>query len=313
MTFFLSTAVVLLIFLNGATDASNAIASAVSSRALTMRQAALLSAALNVAGGALSGVLFTRVGESVAGTADFGSFGEAGALSCLLSAVIFTALAWVFRLPTSESHALLSALAGVSAATGGGGIWSAIAPLAVWMTVCTAGGFAAGLVVARFFRRKSSAVRVRRMQIVSAALFSFFHGAQDLPKFLALLMAAGTVSVRPPFSVWAASALVMGIGTLLGGRRMTEAVGCDLASLTPKGALASDLAAAGTLCVLSIAGVPASTTHAKTAAVAGTSLLSPGCRLYRRQFFRFLIAWLFTFPVCAALGFGCVRVLACFF
>ncbi len=295
-----------LIFLNGATDASNAIASAVTSGTLTMRRAALLAALGNAVGGLCALFLFGGIGRAVEKTADFGAFGTVGVLACLAATVIFTATAWLLRLPTSESHALLAAVAGVRAAIGGGGILQALAPAAGWMTLCTLGGFAAGAVLARGGKRALSDRTVRRLQIVSAGAASFFHGVQDLPKFLALLAAAG-VADSP--AVWICAAAVMGAGTLLGGRRMTEAVGAELASLTPRGALASDFAAAGTLLVLSVCGIPASTTHAKTAAVAGAALRADGCRLHRRQLARFALAWLLTFPLCAALGCVCTRIL----
>ena len=301
MPIFLLIAVSALIFLNGATDASNAIASAVTSGALSMRRASLLAAVGNALGGIAAAVLFRGIGASVAEMADFGAFGTTGVLASLFATVSFTAIAWLVRLPTSESHALLAAAAGVRAVLGEGSAFSALAPAVLWMTMCTFGGFAAGLLFARCVPRSLSARSTRRLQILCAFAASFAHGVQDLPKFLALLAVAGAV---PSPLLWAFAVAVLSVGTLLGGRRMTEAVGAELASLTPCGALASDFAAAGTLLLLSACGVPASTTHAKTAAVAGASLRADGCRLHRRQLVRFLAAWLLTFPLCAA--WGCV-------
>ncbi len=296
----------MLVFLNGATDASGAIAAAVSSGTLSMRRASILAAVGNALGGALAAVLFTGIGNAVADLADFGAFGKTGVFAVLLSTVLFTAFAWMLHLPTSESHALLAAAAGVHAALGEGGIGEALLPAVCWMTLCTAGGFIAGGAFARLLPRRLSDFAVRRLQIAAAFAASFFHGVQDLPKFLALLIAAG---VSPSPFVWIAGVAVMSIGTLLGGKRMTEAVGAELADLTPRGALASDFAAAGTLFLLSVCGIPASTTHAKTAAVAGAGVRAEGCSLHRDQLCRFLAAWLLTFPLCAALGYGCARLL----
>ena len=83
---------------------------------------------------------------------------------------------------------------------------------------------------------------------------------------------------------------------------MTEAVGEKLAVLRERNALASDFAGAASLLLLSLLGVPASTTHARNAAAAGCALLSPDCRLRKKQFLRFTAVWILTFPVCAALG-----------
>lgn len=304
MSAFVLLAVTALIFLNGATDASGAIASAVSSGAISMRRAALLAACGNAVGGVSAALLFDGVGEAVADAADFGAFGAAGVLACLAATVIFTAAAWALHLPTSESHALLAAAAGVRAATAEGGVLTALAPAAWWMTLCTVGGLGMGFLFIRCVPRKMSDSAVRRLQILSAFAASFLHGVQDLPKFVALLAVAG-FSNSP--ALWCAAVAVLSLGTLLGGKRMTEAVGTELAALTPRGALASDFGAAGALLVLSVWGIPASTTHAKTAAVAGAALGGDGCALYRRQFCRFLFVWLLTFPICAALGYDAAR------
>lgn len=304
MPVFVLLAVAALIFLNGATDASGAIASAVSSGAISMRRAALLAACGNAVGGISAALVFSGVGDAVADAADFGAFGAAGVLACLAATVVFTAAAWMLHLPTSESHALLAAAAGVRAATAGDGIPAALAPAALWMALCTLGGFALGILLPRCMPKKLSDLSVRRLQIASAFAASYLHGVQDLPKFLALLSVAG-FSHSP--TLWCAAVTVIALGTLLGGRRMTEAVGAELAALTPRGALASDFGAAGTLFILSACGMPASTTHAKTAAVAGAALSANGCALHRRQFCRFLLVWLLTFPLCAALGYACAR------
>lgn len=307
MRFFLILAVTLLVFLNGATDACNAIASAVSARSLTLRGGAILAAVCNLAGGLLASVLFVGVGKAVAGAVDFGAFPAAGALACLGGAVLFTALMWCLRLPTSESHALLSSAAGVTVALGEKAS-AAILPAVLWMTVCTLGGFLSGVLLPRLIPRRLPPRWTARLQIVTAAGASFFHGVQDLPKFLAILAAAAQTELSGGFGVWVLAALVLGLGTLLGGRRMTEAVGSDLAKLTPTAALSSDLAAAFTLSVLSTLGIPSSTTHAKTAAVVGAAVSGRECALHRRQAGRLALGWILTFPLCALIGFLLARL-----
>ena len=306
MRFFLVLAVTLLIFLNGATDACNAIAAAVSARSLSLRRGAILAAVCNLAGGLLASVLFSGVGASVAGTVDFGGFPTSGALACLFGSVIFTSLAWCLRLPTSESHALLAAAAGVTAAMGKAAD-AAIAPAVLWMSVCALGGLIMGAILPRLLPRVFSPRWTARLQIVTAASVSFFHGVQDLPKFLAILAAAGQAEVCG-FWAWVLAATVLGLGTLLGGRRMTEAVGSELAVLTPAAALSADLSAAAVLAILSIFGIPASTTHVKTAAVIGSAVSGRDCRLHRRQAGRLALGWILTFPLCFGIGFLLARL-----
>lgn len=300
MSFALILAVVLLIFLNGATDASNAIAASVSSGALTMRQAALLAAVCNAAGGIAGGLFFTEIRSAVTDSTDFGAHAEIGALAALGATVIFTFFAWLYRLPTSESHALLAASAGASILLSGNENPALLLlPPLFWMTVCAAAGFCAGMLCGRTFPRSLSPRAVRRLQILCAAASSFLHGLQDLAKFLALLASAGASSHAALLPL---AATVMGLGTLCGGRRMTEAVGEELAELDARTALATDLGCAAALSLLSLAGLPASTTHARTASAAGGALISPGCRLHKTQMYRFAAAWVLTFPLCAALA-----------
>lgn len=300
------TAILCLIFLNGATDAANAIAAAVASGALSMRRAALLSAMCNTAGGIFGAAAFPGIASSVLHRADFGAHGECGVLASLLAAVLFTLLAWICRMPTSESHALLASAAGASLILGSQNrLTGSLAPAACWMLLCVFAGFAAGLLFSRV--PASSPRALRRMQILSAGAASFLHGAQDLAKFLALAAASG-IPAHP--ALLPAAAAVMGLGTVCGGQRMTDAVGQELAKLDNRAALASDLASAAALAGLSLFGIPASTTHAKTAAVAGCALASPSCRLRSRPLLRFGAAWLLTFPACAALGAALARLLS---
>jgi len=300
MSFLLILTVVLLIFLNGATDASNAIASSVSSGALSMRQASVLASVCNTAGGIAGMLFFGEIRQSVTENADFGAYGEIGVLASVGAAVLFTFLAWLWRLPTSESHALLAACAGASVVLGDTvhAAWLVGRPL-LWMTVCAAGGALAGTLLGRIIPRCWGRKAVRRMQIFCAAGGSFLHGVQDLAKFLALLGIVGN-GAHPLILGMAAG--VMGLGTLFGGRRMTEAVGENLASMDSRSALAADLGTALALFCLSAAGIPSSTTHVRTCAAAGGAAVSPGCRLYGKRLIRFAAAWLATFPICMALA-----------
>ena len=310
MHFLLTLAIVVLIFLNGATDASNAIAASVSSGALRMRQAAILSALSNMAGGIIGGICLDGIAESVMDSADFGPRGEIGVFATLTASVIFTFCAWIFCLPTSESHALLASAAGASVILGESiSPAQTLLPAVCWMAFCTVSGFLAGIAFGRFFPHIHSPRTVRMLQILCAAAASFLHGAQDLVKFTALLYAAG--GKTHPLLLPAAAA-VMGLGTLCGGRRMTEAAGNCLASLDSRTALATDLASAASLAILSLLGIPSSTTHARTAAAAGGALVSRTCRLHSGPFFRFAAAWILTFPVCAVLSVLLCKLLVLF-
>ena len=303
------TAVFLLVFLNGATDACTSISTAVASRALSMKRAAILCALCNGVGGILGTLLFGGIGDAVVSASDFGTAGEAGVLATLLASALFAAAAWAIALPTSESHGILAAAAGASAALGGSdSMIQALLPALLWMSLCILAGALAGTVLPRLIPSSMRAVSIRRWQILSAALSSFLHGVQDLSKFCALLSLMDGGIAGHPVTVLAA-ALLMGLGALCGGRRMTDAVGEDLALLPPKAALGADLACDSALLFLSLVGIPASTTHTKTAAVAACAATDKTCRIRKKQFFRCVGAWILTFPACGWLGYFFARLI----
>jgi len=180
MEFAFVCAVVILIFLNGATDAAGAVATAVSSGALSMGRAAVLSAVLNVAGGVFGASLFPRVGDAVLRGADFGGWGLLGGVAALGAAVLFTFAAWILHLPTSESHALLAAQAGAAAVLGGGGDFRGLFSVFLFMSASGAAGFIAGFLLPRAIPSRADGTAVRLLQVLCAAAASFLHGAQDL-------------------------------------------------------------------------------------------------------------------------------------
>ena len=306
MQFAIAAAIFLLIFLNGATDACGSIATAVCSGAIPMKRAAILCGVFNGIGGLCGVWIFGKIGESVLSAWDFGAAGEIGVLASLTATVLFAAIAWIIALPTSESHALLASAAGTFAAlSGNGSVITSLLPAILWMSLCVLAGAVAGTVLPRFIPMKLRPITVRRWQILSAAASSFLHGIQDLSKFCAFLALAGVPSRRPALILLTAA--IMGIGSLCGGRRMTDAVGENLADLRPHAALSADIACDAALIFLSIFGIPASTTHTKTAAVAAVAAIAPDCRIHKKQFLRCIAAWVITFPACAALGYFLAR------
>ena len=302
MEFAIAVVIFLLIFLNGATDACGSIATAVCSGAISMGHGAVLCGICNGIGGVCGVWLFGGIGESVLAAWDFGPTAEIGVLASLTATVLFALIAWILALPTSESHGLLAAAAGASAALSGNtSVISPLLPALFWMSLCVLAGAVAGTVLPRFLPFNLRSATLRRWQILSAGASSFLHGIQDLSKFCAFLSLVA-IAARPPVLI-GFSAVVMAIGSLCGGRRMTNAVGSDLADLHPHAALAADIACDAALLALSFGGIPASTTHTKTAAVAAAAAVSPHCKIHKSQFLRCVAAWVVTFPICAALGY----------
>ncbi len=296
--------VVAVIFVNGWTDAPNAIATAVGSGALPFRRAVHLAAICNFAGAALSCLLFPAVAATVSDLVQFSD--EQATLTALCAAmmviVLWAVAAWRFGLPTSESHALLAGLSGSALALGG---QTAALNSSAWLKVGL--GMVFSLVLGALSGRAARRILAPRpcnaisWQRISAGGMALLHGVQDSQKFLALLLLAdglgGMGSTHSLLLLLLVSG-VMALGTALGGKPIVEKVGCELTGLTPKEGLSADVGAGFVLLLCSLLGLPVSTTHAKVAAICGA-----GQRPDLKILGQIGGAWALTFPCCAALAF----------
>ena len=297
------------LLVNGWTDAPNAIATAVASGALPFSAAAALAAVCDLLGALLAAALFPAVTETVLDLARFGGDRQTAlwALCAALGAVVlWSTAAWVFGLPTSESHGLLAGLTGAALALEDGAV-----DVRTWTRVLLALplSMALGWLLAKALTVRSGKTRsasfCRRAQRVGAAAMALLHGAQDGQKFLGIFLlglslAAGWERPAGPAPLWltALCAGAMALGTALGGRRIVDTVGRDMVALDPSRGLAADLAGAGSLLVCTLLGLPVSTTHTKTAAILGAGR-RPDWSVARS----IALAWALTFPVCGLLGF----------
>ncbi len=324
MLYFALAAVSAVIFVNGWTDAPNAVAACVGSRSLSAGRAVLLAAAFDLVGALLALPLGARVAESVYYIAELGR-GDAGmATMCagMCAVVLWAVSAWWFGIPTSESHALLAALSGAAVARGGltaldTHSWCSVA-LGLLLSTLPAlllGRLGSRLVTYLFRRadRPHAMPRFIRAQQVGAAIGALLHGLQDGQKFmgiitLTLILGRGGeagASFRLPVPVVLYCALLMSLGTALGGRRIIKRVALDMVSLDPPRGVAADIASVICLGGCTLAGLPVSTTHARTCAVLGAG--RPSAR-GRGEVRGLLWAWALTFPACAALGYGLERL-----
>ena len=308
------------ILVNGWTDAPNAIATAVASKALSFSAAAVLAAACNLLGALLSAIYFPAVTRTVLELAQLGRDRQTALwalCAAMASIVIWSTAAWLFGIPTSESHGLLAGLTGASLALGGNitdvGLWA-------WSRVLLSLPLSVGLgwLLAKAFAacpfRLRTASFYRCAQRAGAAAMAFLHGAQDGQKFLSifllgLTLAIGQNSTATPTPLWltALCAGTMALGTALGGRRIIDTVGRDMVALDLRRGLAADLAGASTLLLCTLLGLPVSTTHTKTAAILGAGR-HPNWKVAQSV----ILAWLHTFPACGFLGFLCTKLLLFF-
>lgn len=291
-----------LIFVNGWTDAPNAVATAVASGALRPRAAVNLAAVFNLLGVAVMYAVSDSLSKRIETGADFGG-GSLTVLCAAMTAVVsFATAAWFFGIPTSEGHGLMAALAGGAAAMGK---WERISILfggVLWGIVATSLlGFLLGFALNRATKKTDGKEGTfLRLQRVFAAALAFAHGAQDGQKFTAvLLLGLKTAMPDGAFSQpWAICfcAAVMSLGTAMGGGRIIKKVGSGITKIDPRGGLACDISAFVSLFLCTILGLPVSTTHTKTAAVLGVGV-SNGCVNFS-SFGSIALAWVLTFPAC---------------
>ncbi len=307
-----------LVFVNGWTDAPNAITCPVVTGCLSKEKAVLMAGVMNLIGCASTCMIGGKVADVTLSLASFGDGSGAMKALCIgiLSVVIWSVFAWFFGIPTSESHGMLAALSGAAMAyaiknsdgIGGavsGGAWRNIL---IGLIVSTLPVFAMAGLMSAFFahrdkkREKSRDVFYTKAQIFGAAATSFMHGAEDGQKFVGICFMILSVLGIPhrlyTLPIAAVVALVMTLGTLCGGGRIIEHTGRDMAKLDKRAGFCADLSASAVLLLCVVFGLPVSTTHAKTCAIMGA-----GKGINKSVVREMLLAWILTFPVCALLGF----------
>lgn len=313
----------LVIFVNGWTDAPNAITTVVATGGLAYRQAASLAALCNFFGVVLMTCIRPAVIGSICGILDLSQLRIADdpgrvelVLLCtaMLTILIWSVGAWWFGLPTSESHSLVAALTGAALGSGYGG---SILQWSIWLSVIGGMigsvilGFSAAYLAAWSVGVQSQRKRcVRTGQVILAMLLAFTHGAQDGQKFLGILFLAQQLSSRS-FGVvlpWTlACGLIMALGTMTGGRRIIEKIGNGLVELSREQGIIADGTTAICLLGASVLGFPVSTTHVKVAASVGTAAAGTTGNMHTAVIRELLLTWLLTFPGCIGLGYVLMR------
>lgn len=309
------------LIVNGWTDAPNAIAGSVVTEALPFRSAVILAAVCNLFGVLCVTSVNTSVAETVYSIASFHG-GPKAALTALCAAmtaiVLWAAAAWLFGIPTSESHALVAGISGAAASLEGSLScirWDSWAKVILGLIVSSCAGFWAG----RAAQRRLSTVRlsphtVHSAQILGAAAASFLHGAQDGQKFIGVFLLGvalaqgradeGTFVI--PVWIMVLCALFMALGTLMGGRKIIDTVGREMVSLGPGEGLAADLGSIACLLGATLLGLPVSTTHTRTCALLGAGRASGQTNWTVAG--RIALAWLLTFPGCMAIGYWMAKL-----
>ena len=240
------------IFVNGWTDAPNAIATCVSTRAMGPRAAIMMAAVFNFLGVLVMTLINATVAETIYNMVDFGGDPHEALIAlcaALFAIVVWAVAAWYFGIPTSESHALIAGLSGAAIALQGGmgGINGAEWVKVLYgLALSTVLGFSFGWIAAKLtvftcrgFDRRKTTRFFRGAQIGGGAAMAFMHGAQDGQKFmgvflLGMFLTRGQANVTEftiPLWLMVLCSAVMAIGTSIGGYRIIKAVGMDMVKL----------------------------------------------------------------------------------
>jgi PiT family inorganic phosphate transporter len=301
-------------YINGFHDAANSIATIVSTRVLTPGQAVVWAAAFNFLAAFGFGTAVARTVGS--GMVDLSAVTSAVILSGLIGAIVWDLITWFVGLPTSSSHALVGGYAGAAIAKVG---WSAIivsgwTKTLIFIVLAPLMGMTLGLlisIISLWVFKEFLPSRVdrwfRRLQLVSAALYSLGHGTNDAQKTMGIiagvLVTAGyldTFSI--PFWVVLAAHAAIALGTLSGGWRIVHTMGSKITKLQPFGGFAAETSGAITLFVASSLGVPVSTTHTITGAIIGVGAVKRLSAVRWGVARRIVWAWILTIPASGLLS-----------
>ena len=296
-------------FVNGWTDAPNAIATVVSTRVLTPTSAVLMAIFMNIAGAFAGTAVAATIGKGIVESSviNLVTIGSA-----MVAIVFWSTLAWRFGIPTSESHALVAGLAGAALATAGPQalLWVGWQKVLIGLVFSTFLGFiGSGLIMLSIYWlfRRSSPRRVQKifgkLQVLSAAFMAFGHGSNDGQKFigvftLALVLGGSLSEFKVSLEVIVLCSLVMGLGTSVGGWRIIKTMGMSMVKLEPHQGFSAETGAALVIQLATVFGIPLSTTHTINSAILGAGSVTRVSAVRWGVVRELVLAWILTFPVC---------------
>uniref|UniRef100_A0A831XED6 Inorganic phosphate transporter n=1 Tax=Geobacter metallireducens TaxID=28232 RepID=A0A831XED6_GEOME len=308
-------------YINGFHDTANAIATCVSTRALSVRSAIIMAAVLNFAGAMISTKVAATIGKGIVDAADVT---QMVVLAGVMGAIIWDLITWYYGLPSSSSHAIIGGLMGAVVAHAGtaalhwAGLKKIILSLVLSPVVGTLIGFIVMIIMLWCFKSTSPHSvnkHFRRLQVLSAAFMAFSHGTADAQKSMGVITMAlvsyGTLTTfEVPTWVKIACAVAMGLGTAAGGWRIIKTVGKDFVKLQPVHGFCVETASAGVILGASSIGMPVSTTHVITSTILGVGLSKRLTAVNWNVAYRILWAWVLTIPASALVAYITYQVLS---
>jgi PiT family inorganic phosphate transporter len=301
-------------FVNGWTDAPNAIVTVVSTKVISRGNAVVMAVIFNILGVLAGTAVATTIGK---GIVDISVVNPQTVAASLIGLIIWSTVAARMGIPTSESHALVAGLAGAALAANGPEalLWSGWSKVLIGLLLSSVAGFAGAYILGRIVRAGFAATppaaagkAFKRLQIVTAAFMAFNHGSNDGQKFIGVftmvLVLGGVLShFTVPLWVILLCAVTMGIGTSIGGWRIIREMGMRMVDLRPWQGFCAEGAAGLTIFVATHFGIPLSTTHTIVTSIMGVaaSRRFSGVRWDIAR--NVVLAWVLTFPICGTIAF----------
>lgn len=302
-------------FLNGFHDSANAIATSVSTRVLTMKEAVLMSAFFNFLGAFMNVKVAETIGKGLIAPT---SISQHVVIAGLLAAVIWNIITWYYGIPSSSSHALIGGLIGAAIASSKSisviywvnFFWKVV----LWLFLSPIIGFIMGYIFMKILNyllkdKKPSWVTrfFSKAQIASAMLMALNHGGNDAQKSMGVitmaLVSAGVISqFSIPLWVKIGCATAMALGTMVGGKKIIKTMGHNMAKLAPVNGFAAETGAALVIFIATMFKAPVSTTHIISTSIMGVAASK------RMSSVRWILAknivqaWIITIPVCAVIA-----------
>ncbi len=308
-------------FINGFHDTANAIATCISTRALSIRNAILMAAGLNFVGALVSTHVAATIGK---GIVDPAYVSQVIVFSALAGAIFWDLLTWHYGIPASSSHAIIGGIIGAVIAARGTDVlkWEGIAKILAAIVISPLTGTIVAFLIMvsifwlfRGFHPSPLNRGFRKLQILSAAFMAFSHGSNDAQKSMgvitmALVSFGALSSFEIPAWVILSCAASMALGTAMGGWRIIKTVGSDFVKLQPVHGFCAETSSAGVILTASAMGIPISTTHVITSAILGVGLSQGRRKVNWMVGARIVWAWILTIPASAAAGYTAFRLLA---
>ncbi|MCX7570712.1 inorganic phosphate transporter [Tumebacillus sp. DT12] len=302
-------------FINGFHDTANAIATSISTKALSPRAAIILAASMNL----LGALTFTGVAKTIGkGIAD--PFKLSNGLwivaAAMLAAIIWNLITWYYGIPSSSSHALIGSLTGAVIAAAGfsainsGGFVSILKALLFSPIIALVVGFVVMLLLYWIFRNANPGKMTRTFrgfQVLTAAFQAFMHGTNDAQKAMGVItfaLIAGGFQTTDDIPLWVklAAAAAMAAGTASGGWRIIKTVGTGIIKIKPVNGFAADLTSASVILTATLLHLPVSTTHVISSAIMGVGAAKGFNKVKWDVAGKIVTTWIITLPITAVLA-----------